>query len=60
MPSYELTMMVPVKVRIDGVATIKEAFDYAAHGLANWSKEQSGGQSTGYAVVLAESEEVKS
>lgn len=60
MPSYELTMMAPVKVRVDDMATAKEAFDFAAPGLADWSVAQSGGQSTGYAVTLVESEEVES
>jgi len=59
MAGYELTMMVPVKVRVDGMATVGEAFDYAAQGLHDWSVAQSGGQSTGYAVTLIAAEEVE-
>lgn len=60
MATYYLTLMVPVKVRVDDMATAKEAFDFAAPGLADWSIAQSGGKSTGYTVILVKSEEVKS
>lgn len=60
MATYYLTLMVPVKVRVDDMATVKEAFDFAAPGLAYWSEAQSGGKPTGYAVTLVKSEEVKS